>query len=607
MDEKKTQINTKNLTRFKFQKISILGILALLSFVIIPVYAAVPFDQFTFQGVLKDSGDNLVTATKDITLEIFTTLTGGTALWSETHDNISVSKGIFTVVAGSVTPFSSFLNFTDAYFLQVKFADSDGANQETLSPRIKITAAPYSLAASRASVDFDLNKKNLINATSLNSTAVEISQTGTSLAANITNTGTGDSFRVNDQPSDTSPFLIDSTGKVGIGDTTPDNLLDILSALGEAAIAITSTGTDTDAIINFELTDGTPTFVMGIDDSDLDKFKIGTSAIDTNTRVTIDSTGKVGIGTTTPTHTLNIVGDLNVTENLIVDTDTLFTDSINNRVGIRTNSPQYMLDMGINTFVSIEGLFGHIIQHNSASSQFWTLATRNNGNFGIGTSTTDPRPGGNIISSTNDKITITPSGNVGIQVSDAAIDLAIGDSDTGLEQISDGILTIVTNSGERMRISATGQIAFPSLAQLDSDDRQLCFKRTGGFVTGEVTFSGDASDCLSSSIRYKENIEDLEWGLDELMELRPVKFDYKKGGKESIGFIAEEVFETNLSWFVNFNDDKQIDSLKSKYFQVVAIKAIQEQQSQIEQLQAEIDELKSLVCLDHPNAMVCRR
>lgn len=45
---------------------------------------------------------------------------------------------------------------------------------------------------------------------------------------------------------------------------------------------------------------GVTKFTVGVDGSDSDKFKIGTSAVDTNTRLTIDSSGNIGIGTTTP-------------------------------------------------------------------------------------------------------------------------------------------------------------------------------------------------------------------------------------------------------------------------------------------------------------------
>ena len=45
----------------------------ILSLLVAPVYAAVPFDEFKFQGVLKDASNNLLTETRDFTLEIYTT------------------------------------------------------------------------------------------------------------------------------------------------------------------------------------------------------------------------------------------------------------------------------------------------------------------------------------------------------------------------------------------------------------------------------------------------------------------------------------------------------------------------------------------------------
>jgi hypothetical protein len=86
--------------------------------------------------------------------------------------------------------------------------------------------------------------------------------------------------------------------QVGIGTTSPDNDLDVEGS-GAAATAIDINNTSTgDPKINFQLS-GTTTFSMGIDDDD-SKFKIGTSALETNTRFTIDASGNCGIGTSSP-------------------------------------------------------------------------------------------------------------------------------------------------------------------------------------------------------------------------------------------------------------------------------------------------------------------
>ncbi|MEY5049805.1 MAG: hypothetical protein RLZZ175_3164 [Bacteroidota bacterium] len=96
-----------------------------------------------------------------------------------------------------------------------------------------------------------------------------------------------------------------ASAQVGVGTTSPSEALDVeTSDATKTAIDINNTSTG-DPKINFQL-NGTTNFSIGIDNSDSDKLKIGTSALETNTRVTIDNTGNVGVGTSSPISGLDI-------------------------------------------------------------------------------------------------------------------------------------------------------------------------------------------------------------------------------------------------------------------------------------------------------------
>jgi hypothetical protein len=76
-------------------------------------------------------------------------------------------------------------------------------------------------------------------------------------------------------------------------------------------VQIDNTAVDGDPILSFALS-GTKMFTMGVDDGDGDKFKIGTSAIGTNTWMTVDSSQNIGFGTDTPTVKVDVNGDIKV-------------------------------------------------------------------------------------------------------------------------------------------------------------------------------------------------------------------------------------------------------------------------------------------------------
>ncbi len=98
---------------------------------------------------------------------------------------------------------------------------------------------------------------------------------------------------------------------------------------------------------------------------------------------------------------------------------------------------------------------------------------------------------------------------------------------------------------------------------------------------------------LTSSIKYKENVFDLE-SINWLFNLRPVTFNYKNDVKKELmyGLIAEEVDQINPH-IVTYGPDSKPDGLMYERLVVPMLKAIQEQKQENQQLKSEIEILKA--------------
>jgi hypothetical protein len=104
------------------------------------------------------------------------------------------------------------------------------------------------------------------------------------------------------------------------------------------------------------------------------------------------------------------------------------------------------------------------------------------------------------------------------------------------------------------------------------------------------------STVTPSDIRLKKNIKNLNYGLEEVMKLRPVSFNYKTdttNTEPKIGFIAQEV-EVLVPEAVDiWKDDMQTRHMLYAEMVPVLTKAIQEQQVIIETQKKEIDAQKA--------------
>lgn len=98
----------------------------------------------------------------------------------------------------------------------------------------------------------------------------------------------------------------------------------------------------------------------------------------------------------------------------------------------------------------------------------------------------------------------------------------------------------------------------------------------------------------TSSLRYKQNVQDATYGLPEVLQLRPVTYQgINDGDKIFGGFIAEEVDAIGLSQFVVYDNQNRPDALAYGAMVSLLTKAIQQQNVVIEDLKARVAALEA--------------
>ena len=146
--------------------------------------------------------------------------------------------------------------------------------------------------------------------------------------------------------------------------------------------------------------------------------------------------------------------------------------------------------------------------------------------------------------------------------------------------IKAGIVFIIVDangaSQEAFTIKPSGVLNLPTLS--GTGDRAVI-----------ADLNGDLSAPVSS-ITTKENVQNLDYGLNEILQVNPVSFDYinkdKWGDERNLGFIVEDMFPIvpEVTGTMN-NGDMYLDMTK---LIPILTKAIQEQQALIKALEQRI-------------------
>ena len=434
--------------------------------------------------------------------------------------------------------------------------------------------------------------------------------------------------------SDATAITIDSSENVGIGQSTPEGKLHIEK--GSSGASYTADGADSLILENSDsvaMDIRTPTNGQGLIlfsdttrargiigyEHSTDAFKINTAGSE---RMRIDSGGRVMIAETSNSGYSANADDLIVGDN---GSSTERGISIGSTAGggIRWN----------------DGADAGIIQyaHSSNAMQFYTansLAATidSSGKVGIGTASPSAvlEVDSNVNAATPVNTEFKNSGLTGSGHLQICFPAATNNYATGAKK-GDCVVRNTTSGGdiffgannairfgvagtdsdERMRIDSTGKVQIGTTSALASSifsvkgaatNSQQVVSLHNPATSGTVYFMAfgtetsytergfityDQSNVAftqASDITLKENIRDLNNGLDTICKIKPRVFDWKDGhAKDSVGFIAQEVEEVKPDWVKEKDGIKMLDTNLPNTIPYL-IKAIQEQQEEIEQL-----------------------
>lgn len=333
----------------------------------------------------------------------------------------------------------------------------------------------------------------------------------------------------------TSRMVIMADGNVGIGDTTPDDLLNIESNTN-TGISISAIGADVDPYVKFELVDGTSSFIMGIDDSDGDSFKISTTALGTSDRFIIDSSGNINVGgDTTPGSLFSVgstsqfqvgsSGSIDAVTTIMTSGGITIASSGTGALNVGTTAGTYRTTNAGGNVIP-QTVFDVDNSNSSAGSQAYLFDTTNGFVF--------------------------TGANGTRRVARAAIDITNLSNTAGSETADLAFFTKPSGAAitERLRIESTGDVGIGDT----TPDYLLDVENTGADTDIFALTDSDGA-CLhnpeagsetvtcSSDERLKENIVDAQESLAYLMDFRIREYDVRASGDHMMGVIAQEIME----------------------------------------------------------------
>ena len=318
----------------------------------------------------------------------------------------------------------------------------------------------------------------------------------------------------------------------------------------------------------------------------------------------IDSTGKVGIGTSAPsaklhlseptgspvslkmgnvegTHSLNVNnGDLTFV-NESAASEAMRIDSGGN-VGIGTGSPSSIFELS-------ESL-GPTVTMRRAGSADGNGVIRSVGNSGVVNAAIV------LGSGSNNHMTFAVNGSERMRI-DSGGNLMVGGTSSAISGAASGNNQLQYQAGQALvvaRDSDNSAAALLYLNRQNANGESVVFRKNGTTV-GTISVTGSATAYnTSSDYRLKENVEPLVDATERLKSLKPSRFNFIEHPETTVdGFIAHEVQEVVPEAVTGEKDGEEMQAMDAAKLVPLLTAALQEAFTKIEGLEARLTQLEA--------------